>query len=325
MHEIAFLSDYVRPFSSQTPHNKMIEVTTTEQITKLVDEYDNFLFDCDGVMWLDYKLIPGVNKTIEMLIRKNKKFGFVSNNSSALRKTYVERFKALGIDLVTELMMFPTCYAAASYLQNHCKFPPKSKVWVLGEIGIREELENAGYIVLGCEDPKLDEAFDASNPLLVPDPDVKAVVVGSSKKFNFLRVATTLQYLLNPDVVFIGANVDRTYPGPNGMVLPAGGAVVHEMMYTSGRECINVGKPCSTLLQIILEEHPHFEYQKTLMIGDTLYTDIKFGNDGNLGGTLLVMTGGTSDEELKRVMAGRDDSMKPAYVIDSAASLAKAE
>ena len=161
MHEIAFLSDYVRPFSSQTPHNKMIEVTTTEQITILVDEYDNFLFDCDGVMWLDYKLIPGVNKTIEMLIRKNKKFGFVSNNSSALRKTYVERFKALGIDLVTELMMFPTCYAAASYLQNHCKFPPKSKVWVLGEIGIREELENAGYIVLGCEDPKSDEAFDA--------------------------------------------------------------------------------------------------------------------------------------------------------------------
>ena len=40
------------------------------------------------------------------------------------------------------------------------------------------------------------------------------------------------------------------------MVLPAGGAVVHEMMYTSGRECINVGKPCSTFLQIILEEHP---------------------------------------------------------------------
>lgn len=44
------------------------------------------------------------------------------------------------------------------------------------------------------------------------------------------------------------------------------------MMYTSGRECINVGKPCSPLLQI------------------------KFGNDGNQGGTLLVMTGGTSEE-----------------------------
>ena len=48
------------------------------------------------------------------------------------------------------------------------------------------------------------------DPLLVPDLDVKAVVVGSSKKFNFLRVAMTLQYLLNPDVDFIGANVDRT-------------------------------------------------------------------------------------------------------------------
>lgn len=98
----------------------------------------------------------------------------------------------------------------------------------MGEIGIKEELENAGYIVLGCEDPKLDEAFDASNPLLVSDPDVKAIVVGSSEKFNFLRVTTTLQYLLNPDVVFIGAHVDRTYSGPNGMVLPARGAVVHK-------------------------------------------------------------------------------------------------
>lgn len=48
MHEIAFLLDYVRPFFSQTSHNKMIEVTSTEQITKLVDDYDNVLFDCDG-------------------------------------------------------------------------------------------------------------------------------------------------------------------------------------------------------------------------------------------------------------------------------------
>ncbi|CAN3376944.1 hypothetical protein DIURU_001718 [Diutina rugosa] len=112
-------------------------------------------------MWLNCKLIPGINNTIERLIRKNKKFGRISNNSSASRKTYIERFKAIGIDSVTESIMFPTYYAAASYLQNHCKFPSKSRVWVLGEIGIREELENAGYIVLGCEDPKSDEAFDA--------------------------------------------------------------------------------------------------------------------------------------------------------------------
>lgn len=46
-------------------------------------------------MWLDYKLIHGVNKTIEMLIRKNKKFGFVSNNSLALRKFMLNGLKLL--------------------------------------------------------------------------------------------------------------------------------------------------------------------------------------------------------------------------------------
>ena len=48
----------------------------------------------------------------------------------------------------------------------------------------------------------------------------------------------------------------------------------------------------------ILEDQK-FDRSKTLMVGDTLYTDIKFGNDGNLGGdeenggTLLVLSGGT--------------------------------
>lgn len=298
-----------------------MEITTRAQVEKVLDDFDCFLFDCDGVMWLDDKLVPGVEKVIELLHQRGKKYAFVLNNSSALRKAYVKKFQNLGIPAVSEGQMFPTCYGAASYLKNHLKLPLGTKVWVLGESGIEEELQLAGFKTLGCNDPRLDDEWDPNHPLLVPDPEVKAVMVGLTKKFNFMRIATTLQYLLKPEVAFIGANVDRTYPGPRGMVLPAGGAVVHEMMYTSGRECVNVGKPCSTLLLVILDEHPHFNGKRTLMVGDTLYTDIKFGNDGHLGATMLVMTGGTSRKLLDDALKGTDDSMKPTYVIESLADL----
>ena len=37
--------------------------------------------------------------------------------------------------------------------------------------------------------------------------------------------------------------------------------------------------------------------ERTCMVGDRLDTDIKFGMDGGLGGTMLVMTGVTKGKE----------------------------
>lgn len=293
------------------------EITTKEHAQALIDDHKYFLFDCDGVIWLDEKLIPGVLETINYIKSKGKQFAFVTNNSAKSRKSYLEKFERLGFVGITKDHIFPTCYAAAKHLELQ-GIPKKSKVWVLGDIGIEQELEEMGYIPIGGCDKRLDDYFDPNHEMLVVDPQTKAVVVGSTKNFTYMRIASTLQYLLHDDklIPFIGANIDRLYPGPNGLILPAGGSVVNYMQFTADRNFVNVGKPSTDFLDAIIAT-TGFKKLETLMIGDTLYTDIKFGNDGRLAGTLLVLSGGTKLPELHATVEKEDKSLIPNYYISS--------
>lgn len=296
-----------------------IEISTKEQVEHVLQTYDNFLFDCDGVIWLDETLIPGVLDTIKLLESKGKKFAFITNNSSKSRNEYVAKFERLGFKGVSKDTIYPTCYAAALQIKEELKIPVGAKIWVLGDNGIEEELREQGYIPIGGSDPRLDEEFSFDHPLLKIDPDVKAVVVGSTKKFNYLRIAVTLQYLLhnNKLLPFIGTNIDRSYPAQDGLILPAGGSVVNFMEYTAHRDFINVGKPSPIFLDTVVK-HQAFDKKTTVMVGDTLYTDIKFGNDGGLAdgkGSILVLTGGTKAVDL--LPLPKDESTIPTYIIRS--------
>ncbi|CAI5759572.1 unnamed protein product [Candida verbasci] len=298
---------------------------STKEDSKLIFQYDNFIFDCDGVIWLDETLIPKVLEFLNYLLSNNKNFIFVTNNSSKSRKEYVKKFQRLGINFVTNEMIFPTCYSAVLEVQR-LQIPKNSKIWVFGEKGIEEELKLAGYIPVGGTDPKLDAEWNIDLPLMNVDSEVKAVIVGSTKKINYYRIASTLQYLLynNESLPFIGTNIDKTYPAGK-FILPAGGSCVNYMSFTSGREFIDVGKPSKDFLQIILDK-TGFNKERTLMVGDTLYTDIKFGNDGKLGvdnkSSLLVLTGGTTLKDLDdAVRHSKDNSIIPSYCIESLTKL----
>lgn len=298
-----------------------INITKKEHVDTLLANYDNFLFDCDGVVWLDEKLIPGMLETIRALKHIGKKFAFITNNSSKSRMEYVAKFQRLGFEGITEDMIYPTCYAAVTAVKEDLKIPKGSKIWVLGDDGIEQELKQEDYVPVGGTNPELDQNFDHNHPLLKVDPDVKAVIVGSTKRFNYMRIALTLQYLLHNDksIPFIGTNIDRSYPGPDGLILPAGGSVVNYMAYTADRDFINVGKPSTLFLDTVLK-HQKFERSRTVMVGDTLYTDIKFGNDGCLGGvnggSILVLTGGTKSYDLTPHEHFTDD-LVPSYIINS--------
>lgn len=296
-----------------------IKIENTEQAIRFVAQYNHFLFDCDGVLWLDDVTIPGVNRFIDYLLDNGKSMAFVTNNSSKSRNTYVRKFRKLNFQGVSKDSIFPTSYSAALVLKEQLGLEAGSKIWVFGDGGIEEELKEFGYIPVGGTDPAYDCEWDPESPLMQVDDEVKAVVVGSTKALNYMRVAATVQYLLakNKGLPFVGTNIDRTYPGPKGRILPAGGSLVNFMEYTCDREFINVGKPSALFLSTILEAQ-NFDPEKTVMVGDTLYTDIKFGNDGNLGGdnggSLLVLSGGTKAPDLDKI---QDVSLEPRYYIES--------
>lgn len=57
---------------------------------RLIKDVDNFLFDCDGVIWNYGKAINGSIELINRLKSLNKRCFFVTNNSTKTRQNVID-------------------------------------------------------------------------------------------------------------------------------------------------------------------------------------------------------------------------------------------
>ncbi|KAF9045284.1 p-nitrophenyl phosphatase [Panaeolus papilionaceus] len=283
-------------------------LSSLEDYKKILDDYDTWLFDCDGVLWRGDHLIEGVTEVLGILRQQNKKVVFVTNNATKSRKSYRSKFDQLGVDVHVD-EIYGSAYAAAVYLSSVVKLPKEKKVYVIGMAGLEEELRDEGIAYLGGTDPNDNtlEPFDLSK--FSPDPDVAAVVCGLDMKINYTKLSKAFQYLNgNPDCLFIATNEDSTYPSAAGL-LPGAGSISAPLRFALNRNPICTGKPASTMLDCV-KAKVHFDPQRTIMVGDRLNTDILFGQNGGLK-TLLVLTGITSEEE---VFGPKPSSIVPDFV-----------
>lgn len=288
-----------------------VKINSKEIAQKFLDSFDTYLFDCDGVLWLGKHLLPHVKETLEFLTKSGKQLVFVTNNSTKSRAAYCKKFASFGIE-VTQDQIFSSAYASAVYVRDFLKLEPgKDKVWVCGEAGISDELELMGFKSLGGTDPRLDEQFDAEkSPFLTNglDPSVRCVVGGLDTKINYHRLAISLQYLQQPQVHFVGTNIDPTFP-QKGYIFPGAGSVIASLACCAGREPVYCGKPNKNMLDTIVSAKK-LDVARCCMIGDRLNTDVRFGVEGGLGGTLLVLTGIETED---RALEQNSDHPRPKF------------
>lgn len=289
--------DTIKQTIKMTASTNPVKIISKETAEQFVEQFDTFLFDCDGVLWLGSHLLPQAKETLDMLAKMGKQLFFVTNNSTKSRAAYTKKFASFGIT-VTEDQIFSSAYASALYVRDFLKLTPgKDKIWVFGESGICEELALMGYEFLGGDDPRLDAAFSVDDsPFLVNglDPDVTCVIAGLDTKINYHRLAITLQYLQQPNVKFVATNIDSTFP-QKGCILPGAGSMIESVAFASGRTPAACGKPNQNMLNAVVTAK-NLNRSKCCMVGDRLNTDIRFGTEGNLGGTLLVLTGIETEE-----------------------------
>lgn len=81
-----------------------------------------------------------------------------------------------------------------------------------------------------------------------------------------------------------------------------------------GIEPTALGKPNQAMMDAI-EGKFRFDRRRACMVGDRANTDIRFGLEGHLGGTLGVLTGVSSKEEF---LVG---AVKPVAYVDKLADL----
>ncbi|KAF5873411.1 putative 4-nitrophenylphosphatase protein [Botrytis fragariae] len=288
-------------------------------ISVFIDQFDVFLFDCDGVLWSGDHIFPGTVETLELLRSKGKKVVFVTNNSTKSRTEYQKKLTALGIPSNVD-EIFGSAYSSAIYISRILKLPaPKNKVFVLGESGIETELKTEGVEFIGGTDPAYrrditpeDYKGIADGSLL--DDDVGVVLAGLDFHINYLKLCHAYHYLRR-GAVFLATNTDSTLPS-NHTFFPGAGSISIPLINMIGKEPTALGKPNQAMMDSI-EGKFQFDRKKTCMVGDRLNTDIKFGIEGKLGGTLAVLTGVSKKEEWEAENA----PVVPAYYVDKLSDL----
>lgn len=301
------------------PPKTEVEVTaqdmkpaTDEEKIAMLQAYSTFVFDLDGTLWTGGTAIEGVQDVLDLLRYLNKKIYFVTNNSSKSRDGYVQKFKNLSIQ-ARKNEIFGTSYVAAQYLKGK-RF--NKKVFCIGEEGMIDELKQAGFQTIGGPEFN-DKAFDfSSEPTMEVDPEVGAVLVGLDRNINYYKLQYGLTCLLqNKDCMFIATNTDASLNLSSKQQWAGAGTMVGAMIGACEQEPVVVGKP-STFFMEQLHKASGVEYHNVCVVGDRLDTDITWGNSHGCG-TLLVLSGVTSEETLK----APDNEIVPTLYVDSLADL----
>ena len=272
----------------------------TRLARQLINNVDNFLLDCDGVIWHGAKAIPGSVDCINMLKRLGKRCFFVTNNSMKTRQCIIGMLERIGVANVTESDIVCTSWVLASYLKS---IDFKHKVYMIGSPAMAKELEQCRieHTGVGKHTTVIDinteqGHFDYTSTLPI-DPDVKCVAVGFDHFFSYPKMieATTYAYK-KPDVLFIATDDEAVFPQPK-IIFPCTGTLVSALKTSIGREPLLLGKPSNAMWEVLVRTH-QLDPTRSCMVGDRLDTDIAFAANSSLGYSLAVLSGVTDEAEI---------------------------
>ena len=126
------------------------------------------------------------------------------------------------------------------------------------------------------------------------------VLVGLDYHINYLKLALAFAYLQR-GAIFLATNLDSTLPNARAL-FPGAGSISAPLIKMIGKEPVALGKPSQAMMDAI-EGKFKFDRKRTCMVGDRLDTDIAFGIEGGLGGTLAVLTGVAKQADWEQSMS----------------------
>ncbi len=147
------------------------------------------------------------------LRKQGKKLLFFTNNSSKSRVGYKQKFDSLGFSVQLKEIL-SSSFAAALYLDQSNFKDTGKKAYIIGEVGIEEELHLIGVpYVGGLFDAGKTIDLKQKNVKLEHDQDVGAVIVGFGPNINYHKIQMA-QLCINENhgCEFIATNMDAVSP-----------------------------------------------------------------------------------------------------------------
>ena len=181
-------------------------------------------------------MIDGIPETLEKLRALGKKMYFVTNNSTKSRKGYKKKFDSLGLDVPAE-EIFSSSFAAAAYLEQTNFKESGKKVYVVGEVGIQEELDLIGVPHFGGPEDAGKQPDMGPGCALPHDSDVGAVIVGFDRNINYYKIQyAQLCINENPGCEFIATNTDAVTHLTDAQEWAGNGSMVGAIKGCTGQE-----------------------------------------------------------------------------------------
>ncbi len=248
----------------------------------------HYLLDMNGVLVQGKQMIPGADEFINKLIDQKRKFLLLTNNSLSTPNELAKRLHHIGLQIKEE-QIFSSALATAAFLN---KQRPKGKAFVLGESGLIQALEEIGY------------------NLTDNDPDY--VVLGETLSYDFEMTKKAIRLIHYKGARFIATNPDPAITDEGGLV-PSCGAMAALIEKVTGVSPIFIGKPNPLMMRTALN-YLDVQPEKTIMVGDTMGTDIAAGVTNGLE-TILVLSGVTKKEDIDKY------PFLPTYTMNSVAEI----
>ncbi len=162
----------------------------------------SLIIDMDGVIWKSDSPIGDLPAIFNRIRERGLKFVFATNNSTRTSDQYVKRLKGFGVD-VEPWQVITSSQAAAHAVAK--KFPTGTKVFIIGEDGLRVPLEENGFEIVSVENAA----------------QAQVVVMGLDRDVNFKKLSEAT-LLVRHGAPFYATNPDKTFPTPRGEIPGAG-------------------------------------------------------------------------------------------------------
>lgn len=234
------------------------------------------ILDMDGVIWKSDAPIGNLPAIFKRIEARGLKYVFATNNGTKTPEQYADKLAEFGVQ-VEPWQVVTSSLAVSHMLSTTRKFPNGSKIFVIGEEGVHQALQEKGFQVLGVENAQ--------------DAQVVVMDIDRAITFDKMREATLL---VRRGVPFYGTNPDKTFPTPRGEI-PGAGAWISVVTTATDVQPIYAGKPYPFMMELSLEILGTKE-EETLVVGDRLETDIAAGQAVGYP-TALVLSGVSTLEQ----------------------------
>ena len=260
----------------------------------LIDEIDVFLLDAFGVLNIGNTAIEGVPERVSKLQNIGKKVIVVSNAGGFPHALLMKKYANLGYSFDTEDVIT----SRKALLKGLLELPTQKYGLMATESLGRADLENIDikYLSENIADYDNSDAFLLLGSAVWTEERQEMLL--DSLKRNSRPV-----YVGNPDIVA---------PREGGFSVEPG-SFAHRIADITGISPIFYGKPFRNIFDLAFERLGNFNPDRTVMVGDSLHTDILGGHNVGIKTALISGHGFFSGQGIDKPI--ETSGIKPDYIL----------